>query len=211
MDVSVDVVGIGNREQALGHLAMIGSLQEKLVALQGGRADGPFVTAANIASGAQKLAETLGYRTPGLFFQPAERMAATPPPTPAGLADRSRALLAQRADRDPAREHGGGDPDQGARASRDRDRPVQGAALGGSATTQGMVVEVTRSRCKADVDQPRVPTSPYGYTPLPTRLIPLATNPSSLSKRTVEILAYGQPEYCRETWYCVSLVVTSSC
>jgi hypothetical protein len=92
-DVSVDVVGIGNREQTLGHLAMIGSLQEKLVALQGGRADGPFVTAANIASGAQKLAETLGYRTPGLFFQPAERIAATPPP-PTGSAVDPATLLA---------------------------------------------------------------------------------------------------------------------
>jgi hypothetical protein len=79
MDLSVDVVGIGNREQALGHLAMIGSLQEKLIALQGGRADGPFVTAENIASGAQKLAEALGYRTAGLFFQTAERIAATAP------------------------------------------------------------------------------------------------------------------------------------
>ena len=87
MDLSVDVVGIGNREQALGHLAMIGTAQEKLVALQGGRADGPFVTAANIASGAQKLAETLGYRTPGLFFQPAERVAATPPPPTAPAVD----------------------------------------------------------------------------------------------------------------------------
>ena len=66
---------------------MIGTAQEKLVALQGGRADGPFVTAANIASGAQKLAETLGYRTPGLFFQPAERVAATPPPPTAPAVD----------------------------------------------------------------------------------------------------------------------------
>lgn len=82
MDLSVDVVGIGNREQALGHLALIGSLQEKLVVLQGGRTEGPFVTAANIATGAQKLAETLGYRTPGLFFQTAERVNANPPPSP---------------------------------------------------------------------------------------------------------------------------------
>lgn len=72
MDLSVDVVGIGNREQALGHLALVGSLQEKLIALQGGMANGPFVTAGNIANAAQKLAETLGYRTPGLFFQPPE-------------------------------------------------------------------------------------------------------------------------------------------
>jgi hypothetical protein len=82
MDLSVDVVGIGNREQALGHLALIGSLQEKLIALQAGRTEGPFVTAGNVAAGAQKLAETLGYRTPGLFFQTAERVNANPPPSP---------------------------------------------------------------------------------------------------------------------------------
>ncbi len=92
------MVGIGNREQAIGHLSLVGSLQEKLIALQGGRIDGPFVTAENIANGARKLAETLGYKTPGLFFQPpekvAEALAATPPPTPAPVADPA-ALAAQ--------------------------------------------------------------------------------------------------------------------
>jgi hypothetical protein len=92
MELSVDVVGIGNREQAIGHLALVGNLQEKLIALQGGRAEGPFVTAENIANGAQKLAETLGYKTPGLFFQPADKVmeasampaapASQPPPSP---------------------------------------------------------------------------------------------------------------------------------
>src|SRR5215813_153148 len=38
----------GNKDQAMQHLALIGSLQEKLLALQGGRTDGPFVTAENI-------------------------------------------------------------------------------------------------------------------------------------------------------------------
>ena len=76
MELSVDVVGIGNREQALGHLSMVGTLQEKLIALQGGRADGPFVTAENVANGAQKLTEALGYKTAGVFFQPPERVAA---------------------------------------------------------------------------------------------------------------------------------------
>ena len=76
LELSVDVVGIGNREQALGHLSMVGTLQEKLIALQGGRADGPFVTAENVANGAQKLTEALGYKTAGVFFQPPERVAA---------------------------------------------------------------------------------------------------------------------------------------
>ncbi|HEX9325123.1 MAG TPA: hypothetical protein VF915_01325, partial [Reyranella sp.] len=88
MELSVDVVGIGNREQAIGHLALVGSLQEKLIALQGGQAEGPFVTAENIANGAQKLTETLGYKTPGVFFQPVDKVANTalpapPPPQPA--------------------------------------------------------------------------------------------------------------------------------
>jgi hypothetical protein len=82
LELSVDVVGIGNREQALGHLSMVGTLQEKLIALQGGRADGPFVTAENVANGAQKLTEVLGYKTAGVFFQPAERVATARPETP---------------------------------------------------------------------------------------------------------------------------------
>jgi len=76
MELSVDVVGIGNREQALGHLSMVGTLQEKLIALQGGRTEGPFVTAENVANGAQKLTEALGYKTGGLFFQSPDRVAA---------------------------------------------------------------------------------------------------------------------------------------
>jgi hypothetical protein len=97
MELTVDVVGIGNREQAIGHLALVGNLQEKLLALQGGRPDGPFVTAENIANGAQKLTETLGYKTPGLFFQPPERIAgpAAPPPTPPEPAPSPELLAAQ--------------------------------------------------------------------------------------------------------------------
>lgn len=88
MELSVDVVGIGNREQAIGHLALVGNLQEKLIALQGGKADGPFVTAENVANGAHKLAETLGYKTPGLFFQSSDKVievtsAPAVPPAPA--------------------------------------------------------------------------------------------------------------------------------
>ena len=39
-------------------------------------AGGPFVTAENIANSAQKVTETLGFKSPGLFFQPPERVAA---------------------------------------------------------------------------------------------------------------------------------------
>lgn len=101
LELSVDVVGIGNREQAIGHLATIGALQEKLIALQGGRTDGPFVTAANIATAAQKLTEVLGYKTPGQFFQLPGRAAPEPAPdatTAAVLAQIELQRAASRAD-----------------------------------------------------------------------------------------------------------------
>jgi hypothetical protein len=101
LDLSVDVVGIGNREQSLGHLAMVGTLQEKLIALQGGGTDGPFVTAANVAQGAQKLADLLGYRTPGLFFQVPDALARPAPPAPPPI---DPALLAAQAQIEIARE-----------------------------------------------------------------------------------------------------------
>ena len=90
MELSVNVgLGTGNKDQAIQHLALIGSLQEKLIALQGGQADGPYVTPENIANAAQKVTETLGFKTPGLFFQPPDRIAvagesppAAPPPPP---------------------------------------------------------------------------------------------------------------------------------
>lgn len=92
MAVSIDVVGIGNREQTIGQLAQIAQAQQQLIQLQGGHADGPFVTAENVATTANKLAETLGYKTPGMFFQPPEAVASAsqqqqqnqqpPPPNP---------------------------------------------------------------------------------------------------------------------------------
>lgn len=98
MELSVDVAGIGNREQAIGHLALVGSLQEKLIALQGGKAEGPFVTAENIANGAQKLTEILGYKAPGLFFQSADKVvssAAAPAPPPSAPTPSPELLAAQ--------------------------------------------------------------------------------------------------------------------
>ena len=80
MELSVNVgLGTGNKDQAIGHLTLIGTLQEKLIALQGGHADGPYVTPENIANAAQKVTETLGFKTPGLFFQPPDRIAAAGP------------------------------------------------------------------------------------------------------------------------------------
>ena len=82
MELSVNVgLGTGSKDQAIQHLALIGTLQEKLIALQGGQADGPYVTPENIANAAQKVTETLGFKTPGLFFQPPDRIAAAVPTT----------------------------------------------------------------------------------------------------------------------------------
>jgi hypothetical protein len=76
MELSVNTgLGTGSKDQAIQHLALIGTLQEKL-ALQGGQADGPYVTPENVANAAQKVTETLGFKTPGMFFQPPGQLAA---------------------------------------------------------------------------------------------------------------------------------------
>jgi hypothetical protein len=76
MELSVNVgLGTGSKDQAIQHLALIGTLQEKLIALQGGQADGPYVTPENIANAAQKVTEALGFKTPGMFFQPPGQVA----------------------------------------------------------------------------------------------------------------------------------------
>jgi hypothetical protein len=81
MELSVNVgLGTGSKDQAIGHLALIGALQEKLIALQGGEARGPYVTPENVANAAQKVTETLGFKTPGMFFQSPDRIAAAVPP-----------------------------------------------------------------------------------------------------------------------------------
>jgi hypothetical protein len=78
MELSVNVgLGTGSKDQAIQHLGLIGSMQEKLIALQGGSANGPFVTAENIANATQKVTETLGFKSPGMFFQPPGRIAAS--------------------------------------------------------------------------------------------------------------------------------------
>src|SRR5262249_456970 len=100
MELSVNVgLGTASKDQAMQHLALIGALQEKLLALQGGRTDGPFVTAENIANATQKVTETLGFKTSGLFFQPPERVAAAiaapQPPSPPAPDPAVTAAMAQ--------------------------------------------------------------------------------------------------------------------
>ena len=74
-------------------------MQEKLIALQGGQADGPYVTPENIANAAQKVTETLGFKKPGIFFQPPEQVAAvkTEPEPSAGANTLWATALAARA------------------------------------------------------------------------------------------------------------------
>lgn len=71
-------VGAGTRDQSMQGLSLIATSQEKLITLQGG-ASGPFVTAENVANLVQRVQETLGYRTPGLFFQPPEAVKSAQP------------------------------------------------------------------------------------------------------------------------------------
>jgi hypothetical protein len=80
-------VGAGTRDQALQGLSLVKSGMDSLIVLQQGQANGPYVTPENVANLAQKTVEAIGYRTPGFFFQPPEKvmqavqqMAANPPP-----------------------------------------------------------------------------------------------------------------------------------
>jgi hypothetical protein len=82
VDLTVNVgLGTGNTQQELEHLSFIAQAQEKLVTLQGGT-NGPFVTAENVANLANKMSEKLGFKTQGMFFQPPEKVAQTPPAEP---------------------------------------------------------------------------------------------------------------------------------
>ena len=103
MELSVNVgLGTGNKDQAIQHLGLIGGLQEKLIALQGGNANGPFVTAENVANATQKVTETLGFKSPGMFFQPPGRVAAVktepePSADPAVAAAQAQIEIARQA------------------------------------------------------------------------------------------------------------------
>lgn len=84
VDLTVNVgLGTGNAQQEIEQLTLLELTMEKLVALQGGQANGPFVLPDNVANLAQKKAEKLGFKTPGLFFQPPEKvLEATAQPQP---------------------------------------------------------------------------------------------------------------------------------
>jgi hypothetical protein len=103
MELSVNVgLGTGSKDQAIQHLGLIGNLQKELIALQGGNASGPFVTAENIANATQKVTETLGFKSPGLFFQPPGRVAASevqpePSADPAVTAAQAQIEIARQA------------------------------------------------------------------------------------------------------------------
>lgn len=76
MAATVDVgTGTGGREAAVAKLGTVVTIQEKLIALQGGKADGPYVTPENVANAAQSFADKLGYKTAGRYFQPPAKVA----------------------------------------------------------------------------------------------------------------------------------------
>lgn len=85
MDMTINVgSSAGNAQQEIEQLMFLGKAQAELVTMQGGTG-GPFVTPDNIANLTQKLSEKLGYKTPGMFFQPAEKVmqaAQNTPPKP---------------------------------------------------------------------------------------------------------------------------------
>lgn len=88
MDMEVNVgQAAGNTQQDLEHLQLLELTMEKLVALQGGHATGPWVTPDNVANLAQAKAEKLGYRTPGIFFQPVEKVMQVASQTPQSKPD----------------------------------------------------------------------------------------------------------------------------
>ena len=98
MELSVDVVGIGNREQALGHLSLVGTLQEKLIALQGGRADGPFVTAGERRRRSPEADRGAGLQNGGRVFptvRQGEAAGGAPKPRQGGRKSRPVLLAAQ--------------------------------------------------------------------------------------------------------------------
>lgn len=87
-DMTIHVgVGSGGREQEIAGLSLVVGAQEKLVALQGGSPDGPFVKPQNLWNAAKRLAELSGQRDPSMYFTepPAEDPNAPkqpPPPDP---------------------------------------------------------------------------------------------------------------------------------
>lgn len=105
MSVSVDEgTGTGGKEAAVAKLGMVAQSQEKLIALQDGKAEGPWVTAENVANTAQALAEKLGFKTPGRFFQDPSKVAqhvaqpdAPPPPSPELLAAQAQIEILREA------------------------------------------------------------------------------------------------------------------
>lgn len=87
-DMAIEVgIGSGGRETELGALNMVMGAQEKLVHLQNGETDGPFVTKENLFNTAKRLSELSGLKNAERYFsdpakaQPKEQ--AAPPPDPA--------------------------------------------------------------------------------------------------------------------------------
>lgn len=106
VDLTVNVgLGTGNTQQELEQLTLLELTMEKLIALQGGQASGPYVTPDNVANLAQKKAEKLGFKSSGMFFQPPEKVMEAaakpqPPKQDPEMAKVQGQLMAQKAKQD---------------------------------------------------------------------------------------------------------------
>lgn len=83
-DMSIEVgIGSGGREMELAALDGFIAAQEKLIHLQGGTAEGPFVTAENVYNTAKRRAELSGLKNAERYVtDPAKAQAGPPKPPP---------------------------------------------------------------------------------------------------------------------------------
>lgn len=82
MHLQVNVgLGTGNKQQQAQDLMLIGAMQEKLVAAQGGT-QGPLVTPEHMANTGRKLTEALGFKGTGEFLASPKEIKAAPPQQP---------------------------------------------------------------------------------------------------------------------------------
>jgi hypothetical protein len=84
-DMAIEVgIGSGGREEEIQGLNMVMGVQkDMIVGLQGGKAEGPYVTAENVFNSAKRLCERAGLKNAERYFSdPAEEAAKPKPPEP---------------------------------------------------------------------------------------------------------------------------------
>ena len=93
-DLSINVgLGTGNRDQMLGHLMTIATMQEKIIAFQGG-ADGPLVKLEHVHNTLEAIASNMGFRSADKFVaDPAQEQAQPQPPRPDPMMAKAQAEM----------------------------------------------------------------------------------------------------------------------